>query len=325
MGAFASDAGEERFLDRMNRRLQPLEEELYRDIPLEHPVVFVVGVPRSGTTVLTQLLAAHTGLGYVNQLIASFWLAPVQGVRLSRRLLPATYASDFRSRYGRTTSILEPHEFGYFWRRLLDYDGLRIPEPGDEERIDWDRFRLTLANLVHAFGTAPVFKSFHAGWHVPAVRAALPASAFIRVRRDLDEVAASLLRMRREFLGSEQRWASFRPPRSEFGEVAPERLSPVGQVVAQARLLDRRLQRGIDAIDGAHVLEITHRELQRDPATVLDAVGTLLEGLDFRLEITRTPPTELVPPRAGAADPDLERVKRYVEDRGAGHPWLDDR
>ena len=68
----------------LNEYLRPRELELYRDREIEHALVFVVGLPRSGTTLLTQVLAYCLDAGYVNNFAARFWLAPVHGLRLSR-------------------------------------------------------------------------------------------------------------------------------------------------------------------------------------------------------------------------------------------------
>ena len=38
----------------------------YRDVGIDHPFVFVLGLPRSGTTLTSQLLAYCLDAGYVN-------------------------------------------------------------------------------------------------------------------------------------------------------------------------------------------------------------------------------------------------------------------
>jgi len=85
-GAYAKEPSDEEFLRRLNEDLAEREQALYADVGVERPVVFVVGLPRSGTTLLSQLLAYCLDAGYVTNVAARFWLAPVHGIRLSRLL-----------------------------------------------------------------------------------------------------------------------------------------------------------------------------------------------------------------------------------------------
>jgi hypothetical protein len=59
--------------------------------------VFVLGVPRSGTTLTSQLLAYCLDAGYVNNAAARFWLAPVHGIRLARLIAGDRGERSFRS------------------------------------------------------------------------------------------------------------------------------------------------------------------------------------------------------------------------------------
>jgi hypothetical protein len=61
-----------------NHKLKELEKEyIQRFIIPEGPVFFIVGAPRSGTTLLLQTIINHYNLGYINNFIARFWEAPV--------------------------------------------------------------------------------------------------------------------------------------------------------------------------------------------------------------------------------------------------------
>ena len=61
-----------------NRLVQPLERMLvrtHRDPSV--PLLFIVGVPRSGTTLLYQLMCTHLDVGYVSNAMARWWMAPI--------------------------------------------------------------------------------------------------------------------------------------------------------------------------------------------------------------------------------------------------------
>ena len=139
---FQKNAKDEAFLERLNDALAPMQESMYKELPDRYPTVQVIGVPRSGSTLLVQAISSALDIGYIDNLIAAFWKAPLCGIALSRKLLPAKHNSSFESTFGRTADISEPHEFGYFWFSLLGYTEMRESVGPDEDVIDWGRVRL---------------------------------------------------------------------------------------------------------------------------------------------------------------------------------------
>jgi len=75
---FAKQDRDELFLDELN--------QAFRHIPFttapaslsveQLPILYIVGVPRSGTTLLSQLVSRYCPVGYINNLIARCWLRP---------------------------------------------------------------------------------------------------------------------------------------------------------------------------------------------------------------------------------------------------------
>ena len=106
-----------------------------------------MGVPRSGTTLVSQLVSAHLDVGYINHLVAAFWRAPVTGIRLSKKLIKGVRETSFASEFGRTSHLWEPHEFGYFWAHHLQQEDMSAPKPGAATRIDWEVLRRVLLNI----------------------------------------------------------------------------------------------------------------------------------------------------------------------------------
>ena len=92
---FRKDPAEESFLDDLNLRLATFHDAEVTEQPEHFPTLHVVGPPRSGTTLLMQLLAAHLEVGYINNLIASFWRVPLYGIRLSKKVNRRNFGSAF--------------------------------------------------------------------------------------------------------------------------------------------------------------------------------------------------------------------------------------
>ena len=295
---FAKDEAEENFLADLNEALAAHEAGGYRRVTEVWPSVQVVGVPRSGTTMLTQLLAAHLDVACMNNLVAAFWAAPCVGLRLARKLLPANPRSDYRSRYGRTVTIGEPHEFGYFWARLLGSREMREPESPAHDDIDWERVRLVLTNMADAAGRPLLFKSFQLAFYAAEVQQVLPRTCFVHVRRTPLDTALSILKMRREYSGDERHWTSLKP--REYSWLADEPV-PV-QVAGQALFGDRSLRRALARARAGTVLELDYADVCASPRAAVSSVAEMLHHLDVPVARIGEPPKALTSPSRPTVD-----------------------
>jgi hypothetical protein len=270
--AFAKDPAGEEFLERLNAILAPHADAELLELEEEYPTLHLVGVPRSGTTLLYQLVAAGLEVGYVNNLVAATWRAPVYGLRLSRKLGLDRAESSFESSYGRTRGITEPHEFGYFWNDHLRYPSLAEQPAGHEATIDWPYLRRLLVNMAHENRGPMAFKPMLLVWHLETMLEHMPRTCYVWIRRDLRQNALSLLDMRRSLFGSYDGWASLRPGGPDWLEGEP----PWRQVAAQVIMLDRVLEQAFERLGPRHVLSLTYEELCSAPSETLERIRDLL-------------------------------------------------
>jgi len=304
---YRKDAGDEAFLEHFNTLLRPFQEKEYGDLVDAPPTIHVVGAPRCGTTLLTQLLAAHLDVGHINNLIARFWRAPVYGIRLSRILLLEKGPSNYESSFGRTSNIDEPHEFGYFWHELLGCREMILQPPEDEDRIDWNRVRKLLNNIADAFGKPVLFKSASVLTHMFRLQQILPRTIFVCVRRDPTFNALSILKYRRAFYGSADQWVSYKPP--EYAWLKDE---PVWtQVAGQVFFLERAMDAQIERLGGRNVVKTTYEDLCREPLDVLRRVRGALRANDWETEFVSQPP-ESLQPKTRYDDAEYELVRNAV-------------
>lgn len=272
---FRKDPADERFLESLNDRLSAHERADYDPgIAERWPTIHVIGPPRSGTTLATQLIAAHLDVGCVNNLVAAFWDAPVHGIRLSKKLLPIPAPSTYASRYGRTQTIGEPHEFGYFWASMLGYREMAEPSPDQVAAVDWARVRTTLMHMNAAWGRPTLFKSFMAAMYLPGLLRALPRTVLVRMRRDPVDNALSILRMRHQYAATPDEWVSLRP--REYAWLKDESIPR--QAAGQVTFVHAAIDRGLAALDEPHphVLDVDYATMCADPGRFLDALQTTL-------------------------------------------------
>ncbi|MCC6222803.1 MAG: sulfotransferase [Thermoleophilia bacterium] len=271
-GRFAKDPLDEDFLARLNAALAPAARADELDLDEAYPTLHVIGVPRSGTTLLYQVAAAGLELGYVNNLTAAFWLAPSYGLRLSRKLGLDRPGARFDSAFGRTAGPAEPHEFGYFWNHHLRDPDLCERPPGHEREIDWDGLRRAIVNMAHWQGGPMAFKPMLLVWHLEAMLERMPRTCYVWIRRPPRETALSLLGMRRSLFGSLETWASLRPGGPGWLDGEP----PWRQVAAQVLELERAIAGAAARMGPEHVLELRYEELCAAPGEALERIRALL-------------------------------------------------
>lgn len=269
---YQKNAADEVFLETMNDALASAEESAYREMPEAYPTLLIVGVPRSGTTLISQLVSTHLNVGYINNLIAAFWQAPVTGIRLSKKLLGDFRDSSFASDFGRTHQLWEPHEFGYFWSKHLQRADMAEPEPAAPNEINWMHLKTVLNNMCAAFDAPIVFKSMLPGWYLRDLSQLMNRLVVVRIRRDPIDNACSLLKLRQEYNGSVDNWGAIRP--LEYTWLQHQSLEE--QLLGQVYFVEAAHTQGLATIPSHRVLETTYDELCDSPRVVLDAVSHLL-------------------------------------------------
>lgn len=309
--AYAKDAAGEQFLRELNEDLQEREQRLYREYEVVHPFLFVVGLPRSGTTVLSQLLARCLDSGYINNFAARFWLAPVHGIRLARLIVGEDGDAAFESDYARTRTLGDIHEFGYFWRFWLNkhtFDDV-IHARDREAEIDWPGLKRTLVNVQHEFDKPFVAKNMLGAYHMPKLRDVLDMVVFVYIERDPLDVSVSILDARRKYYADLDTWWSYVPV--EYPLLKDRDYWE--QIAGQVHYLSRFYERALTEVGEANVVRVQYEELCRDPSAVLDAVATRVSSTyGYGLGIAHDPPRSF-PFRVHAdRDADKETFERLL-------------
>lgn len=293
------DLERERRLARLNELLQPVGQRLEAAAPTapRWPPVFVFGPPRSGTTVLSQALAATRLLGFVSNFAARFWRAPALGMLIEATLGLRTDApaSNFASDHGLTAGWAEPNEFGYFWSSHFDLGGsTHALGPRERERLDREALRRAIAAMESTADAPMAFKNNT--WftlQADLLAEIFPGCVLVACRRDPFFTAQSCLQMRRRLYGDDARWWSVRPA----DHAALVALPPLEQVAAQAISIGAGMEHALARARaaGAAVVDASYARLASDPRGLVREVA-LAAGLG-----------------AEAVEPALERVPARFE------------
>lgn len=283
----------EGMLSDINASLWLAEKELLvekRDFV--HPVIFVMGPMRSGTTLFMQWLA-NTGLvAYPTNLLSRFYRAPVIGAKIQLMLTDPRYSfrdelGDFSagcsyvSENGKTSGVLSPNEFWYFWRRFLpETAGDSFSSAELERNVDRDLLRAELAGLVEVFNLPMAFKGMLFNYNIDFLSRVFDKAIFVHLSRDVLSNAQSVLSARERQLGSIDSWYSFRI--KEYEQL--KSMSPVYQVVGQVQCINRAVAAGFSDLPAHRKLVVNYEEFCRKPEAVYKALDSLLKQHGSRLE-----------------------------------------
>lgn len=247
---------------------------------LQHPLILVMGPPRSGSTLFMQWLA-NTGLfAYPTNLLSRFYQAPIIGAKIQLLLTDPRFSfrdelgefvqqAQYRSENGKTKGVLAPNEFWYFWRRFLAEPGRDVWT--DEELKQSMDMRTMLAELV---GIMQVFQQPFAAkgmlfnYNIPFFDSVFDKVLFVHVRRDPVTNIASLLDSRKRQLGSEDAWYSFDiPEKADLLMLPPEQ-----QVAGQVKAINREVEAGLKNVHDSRKMLVQYEEFCKEPKKYFNAL-----------------------------------------------------
>ncbi len=243
--AYAKNPDYEGVVAKVNEQLAALPQSTTTAI--EHPIVFITGLPRSGTTLLYQALAATGAFGYPSNFMARFFARPAIGAQI-QRLAEAWLVRgpmSFESSAGNTKAWYEPHEFGYFWERHFPFSEHHQPGASVLAALDTSALTQDFAELQDDVDGPLLFKNLILGYVNSFLATTYPTSRFVHMERPMFHVAQSLIHLRREFYGSDDVWLSATPSTADRLLQASAAKQVAHQIATlQAALDDTRSQVG---------------------------------------------------------------------------------
>ena len=259
--------------------------------------IFVVGAPRSGSTLLYQLMVEAWDVTYLSNLHCAFLGAPhLVELTAPWRPPPRTFASH----HGRTLGSAGPSECGDYWYRFFR----RRPQYVPLEAVDPDcmrRLRGSVRALTARAGRPAVFKNLVNSLRVAPLGTVLPEALFVVIHRDLVANAASLLAGRLERSGDYGRWWSAEPP--EIGRLRA--LPPHEQVVEQIRAIDALIRADAEGLGPDRFHDVVYESLCEGVRGTLAGIREFAAGHGVELRPRADVPASFDPRGAPRIDPQV--------------------
>ncbi len=234
-----------------------------------YPPIFIIGSPRSGSTLLFQVLTDAFDLAYLSNFHCTLFGAPAIAERLLKYLGKRKTQSNYKSLYGTTSGWLQPSECGQWWYRFFRQKPAHVTlNDIDQKKIL--NFRKSLIALTNAAEKPVILKNLYASIRLEPISNYIPEALFIVIKRDEFFNAVSILAGRKKYLGRYDLWWSVPPP--DIEELKQK--LPCEQVIGQIRGIYREINRAITSgfVDLNRVFHIEYEELCRDTHSLLKQI-----------------------------------------------------
>lgn len=211
--------------------------------------IFIIGAPRTGSTLLFQLLLSTFRFAYITNLASFFYTAPTLVTKLGYPFFGRYHADKLTSHYGYINGLWSPSEAGQLLHHWFDHTSI---EPEQKTCI-----QKTVATLSQIMNGPLLIKNLNVSVYLDTVHTIFPDACFIYIRRHPLYVAQSILLARKKLSDDISQWWSVRPP--NVAELI--NLDPFEQIVWQIKSIENRIQEVLKerAID--RVLQLQYEEI----------------------------------------------------------------
>ena len=282
----------ESLLSLVNDYLGPVEDKILDTVgeKVEKPIVFVLGAPRSGTTLLTQWLAKTGLFVYPTNVISRFYRTPYIGLLIQHLLFDKNYAykdelSDiipseitYGSDTGKTSGSMAPSEFWYFWRRFFEFKDVPYSKEEFIKKADFEGF-FDEINLMQSFNKLPFMcKGMIINEYASVFAKFYSKVLFINVNRDLRSNIISLYKTRNRYFGNISDWYSFKP--RDFHLI--KNLKPYEQIACQIMFANHYIQNEMDLINSTdNYINLRYKDFCNKPSHLFEMLKLKLSELDY--------------------------------------------
>lgn len=255
----------------------------YANQPLKYQPVFIIGAPRTGSTILYQTVTNQLDVLYVDNLVCKFHKNFFFGFWLSDKLFKQKAHNCFKSNHGDTSScgLHAPSECGGFWYRWL---------PRDRHFIDYcditeemvEQIREEITAVTNYFDKPLVFNNNNIALRLRLLKKVFPDAKYIIADREPFFVAQSLLFARKIFFGDYNTWWSMMPV--NYHEVKKENY--IRQVVLQHYFINQQMYEDLFSLINKNNYEvIDYSDFAKDKQLIIDKVKLLINSNKLRDEV----------------------------------------
>jgi hypothetical protein len=255
----------------------------YASMGHNHWPIFIIGAPRTGSTLLYQLLTNAFDVLYIDNLTHYFYKNIFFGFWLSNRLFHQRIHHSFTSKEGRTSGLHSPSECGDFWYRWLPRDKHYIAR-AEMSSLAVQEMQQNIYSLMNRYDRSILFKNLNAGLRLGMLSEVTPNARFIWIKRDPRFVAQSILKTRVTVSGSREKWWSLMP--KDHAEL--RNLSYHRQIVMQIYSVEKQIMQDLSLFSDKSCMVIDYADLCQNSEKT---IKTVQEHIGCEINVRNRPVT----------------------------------
>ncbi len=261
---------------RVNNALSRFERTNEKsDFSVTTPPIFILGAPRSGTTLFYQSLVLEFDFAYLSNLHCRLFGAPYLAEKISDYQSKYRRNPTFKSRFGSTKNWFSPSECGEYWYRFFRRSPqfVSLADAEDQKLIDLKTSYYALQNTANK---PVVFKNLLTVLRLEPILEVFPDALFLYVRRDEAENAHSILAARKALYNDYSKWFSLEP--LSLDQISL--LSPEKQAVEQIRAVHSLVKKSLKGKED-QLFELDYEAFCNDPELIMNNVSSFLTKNEF--------------------------------------------
>lgn len=247
--------------------------ECYDERNDDIPQLLIVGLPRTGTTMVSQLLARYLDVSYFPNVSAIFPSAPIWA---TKRFVGdfSTAPKTTKNFYGSTAGFQGISDGFHIWNRWFGSDRYCIGHlPNDDEVADLQAFFFAWNGV---FNKTLLNKNNRNVDGIASLAQFLPNAFFVVVERDPAMTIQSLLQARRFVQGSDSTgWGLFS---NRFDTDS----DPIRSVCKQVAFGIHRLEEQLSHVSQDRIVRFSYEDFCGAPTSALESVLELVSGVRMR-------------------------------------------
>ncbi len=235
-----------------------IENAIYQDDRerVEKAPVFIIGSPRSGSTILYQMLTHSLQCVYIDNLAYCFYNNLPLGIWISKVLFKQKSHMSFSSNHGITIGLHAPSECTGYWRRWFGKENDYVSVNQETETL-CGQLKSDFDKIYNKFDTNFIIKNLGNSQRISILQKCFPNAKFIYIQREPRYTVESLLKARLKDNIDDSKWWSVKP--SNYRELS--QLPLTQKLVAQVYYNELQIVNDLEGLCDSQKLIVAYEEI----------------------------------------------------------------
>lgn len=237
--------------------------------------VFIIGVPRTGSTFFYQLITNRYDVSYFDNLVDIMHSFPLTGFYLSYKIYGNKPHNCFKSKSGHTISygLHCPSEAGNYWYRFFKKKQYLV-RPEDLDYATKQQIKNEIESVIKRYDKPIVIKNLANSLRLRLIKELFPNAKIIIIDRNINDTTKSIIKNRKNKSVSQNEFWSIYPPEIENIEFQNEK----ELIHQQINAIKAYIKKDIKLFSPENVIHMRYENLINTPAQVLTVLDQFMNA-----------------------------------------------